>query len=298
MQPGKPFFKGGFMKKIFKIIISISICITVVLCGCVSAFAVTDNIYSLPTSKPSLTNSGGFIEVLFKSANGNYYVNVFGWNVYCENSTTKTFVDIYLDNNNRLTFNILEYGTTHPVGAVALYHIASTRTLYYYEDISANHYFTMLDTIVNFHVHGNYGEINIPTSEPTNNFAVEYTNESPILVRLDKIYEVLGGGSTTQPPINNDTLIDYENQEQAIIQGSQQGIADGKVILNDIDNVASNSNVLSGLSVMSNLVNTALNYDTNIYSLVRVGLSLGFFAFVVGMSVSLITSYRKGKDKK
>ena len=286
------------MKKIYKILISIFICISVLLCSCVSAFAVTDNIYTLSSSRPTVTESSGFIEVLLKSANGNYYVNVFGWNVFTENSDTKTHVDLSFE-NGRLFLSVFQFDDINtPIGAIALYHIGSNKTLYYYESTTIEHYFTIPGTIVNFNVYGNYGEINVNTTDSTMGFAVEYTNSSPILVRLDKIYEVLGGGTTTEPPINNDTLTDYENQEQAIIQGSQQGIADGRVIFNDIDNIANNSNILSGLAVMSNLVNTALNYDSNIYTLVRVGLSLGFFAFVVGMSVSLITSYRKGKDKK
>lgn len=278
-----------------KFIVPCIVVLSVIFCTSISAFAVTDNIYTICTSKPTITESSGYIEVLTKNSNNQYFAYVFGWNVFTENADTKTHVDITFQ-NNRLYFNVFEYGSTSVSGAIALYHLSSTRALYYYEGISdTEHYFTITDTIVNFNVYGNYGDIDITLLDNTYQFALEYTNQSPILVRLDKIYEILAGGKTSSPPINSDSLNNYQQNEELIQQGTNQGIADGKVLFNDIDTIANNSTILSGLSVMSALVNNFLNVDTNIYTLVRVALSLGFFAFVVGMSVTIISAVRRGK---
>ena len=219
----------------------------------VTTFAVTDNIYTLSSSRPTVTESSGFIEVLLKSANGNYYVNVFGWNVFTANADTKTHVDLRFE-NSRLYLDIYEWDNNSPTGAIALYHIGSNKTLYYYENATIEHYFTIPDTIVNFNVYGNYGEINVNKTDSTMGFAVEYTNESPILIRLDEIIAILTNNSDIiqNQDKNTQEIIDNQNQlqENEKIEAGSTGNSSSdqltSVIPNDSEGFTNSLNSLLG----------------------------------------------------
>lgn len=242
------------MSRFKKAALSCLIVLILLIVPTVTTFAVTDNIYTLSSSRPTVTESSGFIEVLLKSANGNYYVNVFGWNVFTANADTKTHVDISYS-NNRLDFDVFEFGTTSPSGAIALYHIGSNKTLYYYEGISdVEHYFTIPDTIVNFNVYGNYGDINVNRTDSTMGFAVEYTNESPILIRLDEIIAILTNNSDIieNQDKNTQEIIDNQNQlqENEKIEAGNTGNSSSdqltSVIPNDSEGFTNSLNSLLG----------------------------------------------------
>ncbi len=94
------------------------------------------------------------------------------------------------------------------------------------------------------------------------------------------------------PGADNTQINDLHNQEQAIIQSQQGGLNEYTNMVQSLAGLPTN-NMNNGFLVVSRMFTQFFDFDNNIRSIFTISLSLGLFAFVVGMSVLLIRGRKK-----
>lgn len=287
------FFKS-FIRKIgyrfIRILIPCIIALILILSCSINSFAETLT-FKMPFSAPQIADNNGYLELFYNLPDGTQAVQVIGWSIYSSQPSYSSYVDINITSNS-VSFQPVVIGNGN--GVFVSYRLLQSGNQNQYAELITENFISnySMENLISYRVYGNYRQIH--SSVSYSDFVISYGGNVSINIQLDKIIEILGGGTISSPPINNDSLNNYQQNEELIQQGTNQGIAEGRVLFNDIDTIANSSTILSGLSAMSALVNNFLNSDTNIYTLVRVGLSLGFFAFVVGMTVTIIKFRNKG----
>ncbi len=218
------------MKRITKTVFCAILAVTLVLSFAPFAFATTDLVFNVDSSKPSVGNGCGYIELLsYNSTYDAYYVTVFSWTIkktavtnnvpYCSVDANLNFAN----DNLSLVFS----GGPDPFDLVISRYSQNMWQRYYCLSFSsATNYTVSVPTvsgedIVSYHIYGDLNEIVVDEQFPKN-FVVNYSSDGLVQDNFQAILQSLtslvSNGVLTHEQL--DTLINSVNDilERNIVQ--------------------------------------------------------------------------------
>lgn len=288
------FIKRLFRKIGYRLVRFLVPCIVIsilISCMCLNAFAIVN-----------VTTESG---VTFQLQNGSFYSpSLSAGNMIVNNYTEQTTGNvggIYYVNNGSLRSD-LEF--TIPVTVInnesfdgrLYFDVATSGVVPYWvnQQDSFNTYFYVKDNNNNILGYlkksgeSNYyfdDEVKLPQSFAIHGI-VNATSDNSLFIAVNFDF------NRFYPSADNTQINDLHNQEQAIIQSQQSGLNEYFNMVSGLSGMPTN-NMQNGLLVVSRMFTQFFDFDNNIRSIFTISLSLGLFAFVVGMTVMLIRGRKK-----
>lgn len=240
------------MSKIKKVIIFVLISIFLLIPFSVSAQTGTQ--YTVPCSKPEVTDTGGYIEVLYKMKNGSYCTGIYTWTV-----TTSKYADVIVNLDIDWYDITIKVNTSALVGCLSVCYMEESGHTWYENCLisengdgssSGTFYYNYAGSstiawIESFHVYGNYNSIDY---EPNYNtpFSIVYSDTSGIFEAIKSMAE-----SNAQIIVNN------QNENTDKIVGA---IEDSQEKEKQESSSTGNSAIDSVTSAVPNYANNLLGY--------------------------------------